>query len=160
MMHGGLGTKSLMNINSVRDLIPITVMEVNLNLECAVVVKRIRDMIKADSLVFVSYWSHKGDFVGSMSGTHFRIRRFVRDFYVPLILGRVVPRDGHSCCVSLRFLSLDALVFLAMIIILAIMARQALGLAAVFGCLASIGHVKGCSTHKAEIDRFLSAVRE
>ena len=144
-------------ITSIRDLLPFDAGEVALDVPREEFIQRLHCVVRADSMVFVNYWTHKGEFVGKVANDRFRIRRFIRTWYVPLILGRLTARDSQ-CLLRLRFLSIDAVVAPIALGMLAVFGQQSGAIAAVFAALVVVGHVFGCVTYQLESGRFLRAV--
>lgn len=142
---------------SFRDLTPIKEYEIEVPDGCDVILKRVQALVASRSFLFANYWRHKGHFVGRVTDDHFVIRRFIRDFYVPLVIGRVKPRD-QGCCLHLRFVWIDGLIVLAMVGMLLMLYSRAPMLAVVFTVFLIGAHIRGCLTYKKEIARFLRAV--
>jgi hypothetical protein len=139
------------------DLIPMQRREFDLPVSCNEFLERIRSIVRADSLLFANYWQHKGNFVGNVTEDGFRIKRFIRQIWVPLVLGRV-RRDGEHCRLSLCFFAPESIAFLLGIGLFSVILFKEVG----FGGLAppflfTIIHVLGCFRFKQEVETFLRA---
>ena len=139
------------------DLLPLRRVDFQLPVSSDDFLARIRGLVKADSLLFVNYWEHKGEFVGKVTQRGFLIRRFIRKVWVPLIFGRA--SHGAQCRLSVWFFAPEATVFLATALVLAVVLVRALGAGGLaFPLLFAAVHFVGCLHFREEITLFLREV--
>jgi hypothetical protein len=138
------------------DLLPLRRVDFQLPVSSEDFLVRISGLVKADSLLFVNYWEHKGEFVGKVTQRGFLIRRFIRKVWVPLIFGRV--SHGAQCGLSVWFFAPEATVFLATTLALAVVLVRALGAGGLaFPLLFAAVHFAGCLHFQKEITLFVRA---
>ncbi len=138
------------------DLLPLRRVDFQLQVSSEDFLARIRGLVKADSLVFVNYWEHKGEFVGKVTQRGFLIKRFIRKVWVPLIFGRA--SQDSECRLSVWFFAPEATVFLATTLALAVGLVRALGAGGLaFPLLFAAVHYAGCLHFQEEITLFLRA---
>ena len=119
---------------------------------------RIRGIVRADSLFFVNYWEHKGEFVGRVTQTGFRVTRFIREIWVPLVFGRVL-QNGDGCRLSVIFFAPESVICLLAIGLFSVPVARAGGAGFLaIPLLWLVMHIRGCWRFKHEVKRFLAAV--
>lgn len=139
-----------------RLLLPFESREYDVSASCGEFMERIGAIVRGP-LWFPNYWRCKGEFVGRVEPTRFRVARLARQPYAPLVAGDVVPH-GQGCHVKLRFVGYQA--FLSLLLLsLPVGAAKEFGV--VGGAMFAIGvlgvHVLWCVNQRREIAIFLHA---
>jgi hypothetical protein len=140
------------------DLLPLQRYHIDLAIPCDEFLSRVQDVVKADSLVFVNYWEHKGQFVGRVTERGFLIRRYIRQVWVPMVSARFAP-NGDKCRLEIWFFAPESLAVLIATVAFSIGLVRALGVGGLaMPLLFAIVHILGCRRFQEEIGVFRRAV--